>query len=78
MKSDSNTALNVMLYCFPCRMFRQDDSQSAFTSDGFSSWNKATERFRAHVGGIGSVHNKCLQSWKDYKLAQRSGNSDKI
>ena len=36
------------VFCFPCRMFRQDYSQSAFTSDGFSSWNKATERFRVY------------------------------
>ncbi|XP_020426595.1 zinc finger MYM-type protein 1-like [Prunus persica] len=30
----------------------------AFTGDGFKNWKKGRERFKMHVGPVGSVHNK--------------------
>ena len=51
------------VFCFPCRMF---GGQETFTTVGFSSWNKATERFNNHVG----THS---MSWKSFLLAQSEG-----
>lgn len=38
---------------------------AAFTKTGYRAWNKATERFRAHVGDINSIHNKCFNKMLD-------------
>nr|XP_033514414.1 zinc finger MYM-type protein 1-like [Nicotiana tomentosiformis] len=37
----------------------------AFTKNGFKTWNKAIERFKAHVGEINSMHNKCFNRMLD-------------
>nr|XP_009775564.1 PREDICTED: zinc finger MYM-type protein 1-like [Nicotiana sylvestris] len=37
----------------------------AFTKNGFKGWNKAIERFRAHVGEVNSIHNKCFNRMID-------------
>ncbi|XP_015168101.1 uncharacterized protein [Solanum tuberosum] len=38
---------------------------AAFTKTGYRAWNKATERFKAHVGDINSIHNKCFNKMLD-------------
>ncbi|KAG5613176.1 hypothetical protein H5410_024457 [Solanum commersonii] len=45
-----------------CRGYMVD---AAFTKTGYRAWNKATERFRAHVGHINSIHNKCFNKMLD-------------
>ncbi|CAN6716483.1 unnamed protein product [Malus baccata var. baccata] len=34
----------------------------AFTGDGFKNWKKGRERFKMHVGPVGSVHNKAREA----------------
>nr|XP_028960025.1 zinc finger MYM-type protein 1-like [Malus domestica] len=34
----------------------------AFTRDGFKTWKKRRERFKMHVGTVGSVHNKVREA----------------
>ncbi|CAL2270277.1 unnamed protein product [Prunus armeniaca] len=34
----------------------------AFTGDGFKNWKKGRERFKMHVGPVGSVHNKVREA----------------
>ena len=58
-------------FCFPCRMF--GGRETSFTTIGFSSWNKATERFNSHVGTGSSIHQACTVSWKSYVVAQSKG-----
>lgn len=58
-------------FCFPCHMF--GNYESVFCNPGFTSWNKAAERFKVHVGGVTSAHNNCVTAWKSYKLAQSTG-----
>ncbi|XP_015170648.1 zinc finger MYM-type protein 1-like [Solanum tuberosum] len=58
-------------FCLCCYLFqnecgsRGDVVDAAFTKTGFRAWNKATERFRAHVGDINSIHNKCFNKMLD-------------
>ena len=59
------------VFCFPCRLF--GSRETAFTTVGFSSWNKATERFNGHVGANSSVHNSCVVCCKNFLLAQSKG-----
>ena len=58
-------------FCFPCRIF--GNRETSFTVVGFTSWNKATERFNSHVGTNSSAHHRCTISWKSFLLAQSKG-----
>ncbi|XP_016652228.1 PREDICTED: zinc finger MYM-type protein 1-like [Prunus mume] len=37
-------------------------ASEAFTGDGFKNWKKGRERFKIHVGPVGSVHNKAREA----------------
>ncbi|KAK4723834.1 hypothetical protein R3W88_026613 [Solanum pinnatisectum] len=58
-------------FCLCCYLFknecesRGDVFDAAFTKTDFRAWNKAIERFRAHVGDINSIHNKCFNKMLD-------------
>ncbi|KAH0737544.1 hypothetical protein KY290_036249 [Solanum tuberosum] len=59
-------------FCLCCYLFknecgsRGDVVDAALTKTGFRAWNKATERFRAHVGDINSIHNKYFNKMLDF------------
>ena len=59
-------------FCLPCHMF---GNRETFTVVGFTSWNKAIERFNSHVGTTSSTHHRCTVSWKSFLLAQSKGNA---
>ncbi|XP_015084257.1 zinc finger MYM-type protein 1-like [Solanum pennellii] len=58
-------------FCLCCYLFKNEyESRGnmvdvSFTKTGFRAWNKATERFRAHVGDVNSIHNKCFNKMLD-------------
>ncbi|XP_049370622.1 uncharacterized protein LOC125835542 [Solanum verrucosum] len=58
-------------FCLCCYLFKNEcESRGyvvdvAFTKTVYRAWNKATERFRAHVGDINSIHNKCFNKMLD-------------
>ncbi|XP_015167830.1 zinc finger MYM-type protein 1-like [Solanum tuberosum] len=58
-------------FCLCCYLFKNECESrgyvvdAAFTKTGYRAWNKATERFRAHVGDINSIHNKCFNKMLD-------------
>ncbi|XP_009622938.3 uncharacterized protein [Nicotiana tomentosiformis] len=52
---------NDAAYCFYCYLFKNEheshgNTGDAFTKNGFKAWNKAIERFKAHVGEVNSIH----------------------
>ncbi|XP_019238871.1 PREDICTED: zinc finger MYM-type protein 5-like [Nicotiana attenuata] len=58
------------VYCLCCYLFKNEHeshgiTRDAFTKNGFKAWNKAIERFKAHVGEINSIHNKCFNRMLD-------------
>ncbi|XP_015068601.1 zinc finger MYM-type protein 1-like [Solanum pennellii] len=65
-------------FCLCCYLFkneyesRGDVVDAAFTKTGFRAWNKATERFRAHVGDVNSIHNKCFNKMLDFMNQSQS------
>uniref|UniRef100_A0A1S3Z6H0 Zinc finger MYM-type protein 1-like n=1 Tax=Nicotiana tabacum TaxID=4097 RepID=A0A1S3Z6H0_TOBAC len=57
-------------YYLCCYLFKNEheihgNMGDAFTKNGFKGWNKAIERFRAHVGEVNSIHNKCFNRMID-------------
>ncbi|XP_049414605.1 uncharacterized protein LOC125877318 [Solanum stenotomum] len=58
-------------FCLCCYLFKNECESrgyvvdAAFTKIGYRAWKKATERFRAHVGDINSIHNKCFNKMLD-------------
>ncbi|XP_027768641.1 zinc finger MYM-type protein 1-like isoform X1 [Solanum pennellii] len=58
-------------FCLCCYLFKNEYESrgnvvdAAFTKTGFRAWNKATERFRAHIGDVNSIHNKCFNKMLD-------------
>ncbi|XP_060182153.1 uncharacterized protein LOC132611798 [Lycium barbarum] len=57
-------------YCLCCYLFQNEHESNGNTSEtytkvGFKAWNKALERFRAHVGEVNSIHNKCFNRMLD-------------
>ncbi|XP_049387838.1 uncharacterized protein LOC125852155 [Solanum stenotomum] len=58
-------------FCLCCYLFKNECESrgyvvdAAFTKTGYRAWNKATERFRAHVGDINSIHNLCFNKMLD-------------
>ena len=50
----------------------------SFTTVGFSSWNKATERFNNHVDTGSSPHQACTISWKSFMVAQSKGMNQQL
>ncbi|CAN6581440.1 unnamed protein product [Malus baccata var. baccata] len=52
-------------FCLYCYLFKTNFAQvgsEAFTGDGFKTWKKGKERFKMHVGPVGSVHNKVREA----------------
>ncbi|CAL8167534.1 unnamed protein product [Prunus armeniaca] len=52
-------------FCLYCYLFKTNFKQvgsEAFTGDGFKNWKKGRERFKMHVGPVGSVHNKVREA----------------
>ncbi|CAN6560158.1 unnamed protein product [Malus baccata var. baccata] len=52
-------------FCLYCYLFKTNFAQvgsEAFTGDGFKTWKKGRERFKIHVGPVGSVHNKAREA----------------
>ena len=52
-------------FCLYCYLFKTNFAQvgsEAFTGDGFRTWKKGRERFKMHVGPVGSVHNKAREA----------------
>ncbi|CAN6726971.1 unnamed protein product [Malus baccata var. baccata] len=52
-------------FCLYCYLFKTNFEQvgsKAFTGDGFKNWKKGRERFKMHVGPVGSVHNKAREA----------------
>ncbi|KAM0978924.1 hypothetical protein ACFX2C_014846 [Malus domestica] len=52
-------------FCLYCYLFKTNFEQvgsEAFTGDGFKNWKKGRERFKMHVGPVGSVHNKAREA----------------
>ncbi|CAL9026245.1 unnamed protein product [Prunus brigantina] len=52
-------------FCLYCYLFKTNFEQvgsEAFTGDGFKNWKKGRERFKMHVGLVGSVHNKAREA----------------
>ncbi|XP_050139269.1 uncharacterized protein LOC126615500 [Malus sylvestris] len=52
-------------FCLYCYLFKTNFAQvgsETFTGDGFKTWKKGRERFKMHVGPIGSVHNKAREA----------------
>ncbi|XP_060171535.1 uncharacterized protein LOC132602784 [Lycium barbarum] len=52
-------------YCLCCYLFQNEHESNGNTSEtytkvGFKAWNKALERFRAHVGKVNIIYNKCF------------------
>ncbi|XP_059285711.1 uncharacterized protein LOC132039191 [Lycium ferocissimum] len=52
-------------YCLCCYLFQNEHESNGNTSEtytkvGFKAWNKALERFRAHVGEVNIIYNKCF------------------
>lgn len=64
--------LSNATFCFCCRMFGMSNdlplqSQSVFTSTGFSNWKKATEKdagFKQHENS--SSHKSCMIAWDSF------------
>ncbi|KAG5613349.1 hypothetical protein H5410_024630 [Solanum commersonii] len=58
-------------FCLCCYLFKneceslRDVVDVAFTKTDFRARNKAIERFRAYVGDINSIHNKCFNKMLD-------------
>ncbi|XP_009762722.2 uncharacterized protein [Nicotiana sylvestris] len=57
-------------YCLVCYLFKNEHESHgitgyAFTKNGFKAWNKAIERFKAHIGEVNSIHNKCFNTMLD-------------
>ncbi|KAG5603287.1 hypothetical protein H5410_034657 [Solanum commersonii] len=58
-------------FCLCCYLFKNECESrgyvvdAAFTKTDYRAWNKATERFRAHVEDINSIHNKCVNKMLD-------------
>ncbi|KAK1358227.1 zinc finger MYM-type protein 1-like [Heracleum sosnowskyi] len=54
------------VFCLPCYLFndqvRTQVGSDAFVSEGFGGWNKMQERLEAHIGKVGSVHNKAIKN----------------
>ncbi|CAN6568737.1 unnamed protein product [Malus baccata var. baccata] len=52
-------------FCLYCYLFKTNFEQvgsEVFIRDGFKTWNKGRERFKIHVGPVGSVHNKAREA----------------
>ncbi|CAN6722794.1 unnamed protein product [Malus baccata var. baccata] len=52
-------------FCLYCYLFKTNFAQvgsEAFTGNGFKTWKKGRERFKMHVGSVGSVHNKAREA----------------
>ncbi|CAN6715998.1 unnamed protein product [Malus baccata var. baccata] len=52
-------------FCLYCYLFKTNFEQvgsEAFTRDGFKTWKKGRERFKKHVGPVGSIYNKVREA----------------
>ncbi|XP_038687917.1 zinc finger MYM-type protein 1-like [Tripterygium wilfordii] len=54
------------VYCFCCKLFKQDQNTSRLTTDGFNDWKHLSERFRAHE--TSSEHLVCMTKWMELQV----------
>ncbi|KAK9757909.1 hypothetical protein RND81_01G194300, partial [Saponaria officinalis] len=63
-------------FCFWCYLFRGDvvkrSGDDVFVKSGFHNWKKACEKFREHVGGVGSAHNEARIAFFAFKDQRQS------
>ena len=63
-------------YCLWCYLFKPDREENtgknAFTTAGFNNWKKVLVVFRAHVGSVGSSHNKPTRHCQAFKNQRQS------
>ncbi|KAK1390577.1 zinc finger MYM-type protein 5-like [Heracleum sosnowskyi] len=59
-------------FCMWCYLFnpkRADNSgKNAFTTTGFKKWKKALNKFRSHIGLVGSSHNEATRRYHCTRL----------
>ena len=64
-----------VVFCLCCYLFdnaRQNHPSGDFVREGYSTWNKAIERFNRHVGDHNSAHNKALRDYKTLRKLRQS------
>ncbi|KAK1367885.1 zinc finger MYM-type protein 1-like [Heracleum sosnowskyi] len=63
-------------FCMWCYLFnpkRADNSgKNAFTTTGFKKWKKALNKFRSHIGLVGSSHNEATRRYRAFKNQKQS------
>jgi hypothetical protein len=62
-------------YCFYCFLFKQlakGDKYEAFTKVGYNNWKDAVVKFKAHVGGVNSIHNNARLHFDDFSNQRQS------
>ena len=63
-------------FCFWCYLFRGEKGpkfgDEVWTKKGFWNWKKALERFKEHVGGVGSAHNDAQTQFFAFKDQRQS------
>jgi hypothetical protein len=62
--------LTDSVYCFPCRMFGKNESESCFTKAGFKNWKK-TEKIAEHA--VSKFHRDNVEAYLQWKSLSRKG-----
>ncbi|XP_038715872.1 zinc finger MYM-type protein 1-like [Tripterygium wilfordii] len=57
------------VFCFCCKLFKQDHNTSRMTTDGFNDWKHLSERLRAHE--TSSEHLVCMTKWIELQVSLR-------
>ncbi|XP_074300401.1 uncharacterized protein LOC141631660 [Silene latifolia] len=71
---------NDAAFCFVCYLFRDSTSSpgnDSFVDGGFRKWRKALERFKRHVGGVGSAHNEAKEKFEHF-INQKTSIIEKV
>jgi len=64
-----------VVFCLCCYLFanaRENNPSGDFVREGYSTWNKAIERFNRHVGDHNSAHNKALRDCETLRKPRQS------
>ncbi|KAL9674113.1 hypothetical protein QQ045_030383 [Rhodiola kirilowii] len=59
-------------YCYWCYLFKGASRNDVFTKTEFRNWKHASERYRAHVGAVGSAHNNAKILFFSFKDQRQS------
>lgn len=61
------------MWCYLFNPKRADNSgKNAFTTTGFKKWKKALNKFRSHIGLVGSSHNEATRRYQAFKNQKQS------